>query len=67
MDVRTVWDTVQLGLAFWLIPFAPVSIVAAVAQSQGWPTWAVTLTVLAVTWPVVWFIWLMGDVNAKRR
>lgn len=62
-----IWQQVQLFLALWVIPAGPVAVALGTVYALGWPAWGIGLLVLAITWPVAWYIWLMGDNNAVPR
>lgn len=61
------WTIVQLGLAVWIIPAVPAAVTLATMQELDWPAWGTAIIVLAFTWPVAWYIWLLGDDYAIRR
>ena len=64
---KRIWTQTQLVLALWLIPAGPFAVALGAAYALGWPAWSVAILVLTVTWPVAWYVWLMGDNDAVHR
>lgn len=62
---KRIWTQIQLFLALWVIPFTPVSLAAGGAHALGWPAWMISVVILAITWPAAWYVWLMGDTDAR--